>query len=243
MQRFIKMIGTRLLAGAVLTAVFFSPNIARADALTSIDKAYETYRTASSYLRTENTGLALLDLAATVDTWKEVQSAPAPAPLAKDPKYSDAINEIAAMLEKGLREAEAGDPKAARAAITPVRDVLFDLRRRNGMDTYADCITELNTAMDAVFAYRRPAPDMSDSKITDGMRKASKIYEQTLRKCRALAPATISSDPEFVRLFDGTKNSVESMYPAIDSGSANAVINVIRELISFDRIIFFRFGG
>jgi hypothetical protein len=243
MQRILKMTGTYFLSVTVFAAAFVFSGIARADALASIDKAYETYRTASSYLRTENTGLALLDLSATVSTWREVQSASAPAPLANDPKYADAINEIATLLQKGLSEAEAGDPKAARAAIMPVRDILFDLRRRNGMNTYADCITELNTAMDAVFAYRRPEPDMSDSKVISGMRDASKAYEQTLQKCRDLAPASISSDPEFIRLFDGTKNSVESMYPAIDSGSANAVINVIRELISFDRIIFFRFGG
>ncbi len=243
MQRILKMTGTCSLSVIVLATVLVSSGNVRADASASIDKAYETYRTASSYLRTENTGLALLDLAATVDIWKEVQSSDAPPPLAKDPKYADAINEIAALLEKGLSEAEAGDPKAARAAIMPVRDILFDLRRRNGMNTYADCITELNTAMDDVFAYRRPEPDMSDNKVISGMRDASKSYEQTLQKCRDLAPSSISSDPEFIRLFDGTRNSVESMYPAIDSGSANAVINVIRELISFDRIIFFRFGG
>lgn len=243
MQRFFKMTATCLLAGTCLAATITAPADARADATASIDKAYETYRTASSYLRTENTGLALLDLAATVDTWKEVQSAAPPPELAKDPKYADALKEIASLLDKGLSAAEAGDAKAARDAIMPVRDILFDLRRRNGMNTYADCITELNTAMDGVFYYRRPEPDMSDAKVIEGMRKASTVYQETLQKCRDLAPASISGDPEFIRLFDGTKNSVESMFPAIDSGSAGAVINVIRELISFDRIIFFRFGG
>jgi len=58
-----------------------------------------------------------------------------------------------------------------------------------------------------------------------------------------MAPTAIHSDIEFVRLFDGAESSVASLMPALDARDSQAVVNVLRELRSFDRILFFRFGG
>lgn len=231
------------MAGVAVAALWHGGAAFAADATAAIDEAYASYRAASNYLRTENAGLATLDLGATVDAWKKVASAPPPAQLAKDPRYADDVSKIALALDAGMAMADSGDTKAALTAIEPVRLILFDLRRRNGLDTYADCITELNGAMEDIFVYRRPEPDMSKPDVVKGLRDASTRYRDLLKKCRAMAPAAISGEAEFKRLYDGTENSVASMFPAIASGSANAVINVIRELRSFDRILFFRFGG
>lgn len=225
--------------GIALVGTLCAPSFA-ADAF---DAAYAPYRAASNYLRTENTGLASLDLAATLDAWQKVADSPAPAALAKDPQYKETVDKISAALALGMEKTEMGDPKAALAAIKPVRQLLMDLRRRNGIDTYADCITELNYVMDDIYVYRRPDPNMSDPAVVKNMRTLSEKYAGIIAKCRTLAPGDISADPEFVRLFDSTAESVASMLPAIDSGSANRVVNVIRELRSYDRIIFFRFGG
>jgi hypothetical protein len=71
----------------------------------------------------------------------------------------------------------------------------------------------------------------------------SRTYENLLKDCRSMAPAAYEKDPEFQRLFDGTLESVQSMYPAIESQEPERVVNVLRELRSFDRIIYFRFGS
>lgn len=233
----------KLLRAGVCAAAISVATPAHADGAAAIDEAYGAYRSASNYLRTENAGLAMLDLGAAIDAWKTVADAPAPAALAKDPRYANDVARIGAALNDGMAKAENGDTKAALAAIEPVREILFDLRRRNGLDTYPDCITELNAAMEDIYVYRRPEPDMSKPAVVDGMRSASARYQKLLAKCRSMAPASVAGSDEFKRLFDGTEKSVASMFPAIESGSANAVINVIRELRSFDRIVFFRFGG
>lgn len=211
-----------------------------------VGDAYAAYRAASNYLRTGNPGLASLELSGALESWRAVtanfKDAPLP-PYDEDKKFAGTLAEVEEMLAKGLAAAEEGDAAGGAKAVEPVRGALYEMRKRNGVRIYADCITELNRAMDVLFKHRRPEPDMQSDAVRAQITEESKAYAALLADCRSMAPADAEADPEFVRLFDGTKASVESMFPAIDSKSALAVINVLRELRSFDRIIYFRFGG
>lgn len=213
---------------------------------TAIGKAYAGYRAATSYLRTGNPGLASLEAAGALDALDEAiakYGATPPPAYAKDPTFNQTLTDIQDRLEKGLAEAEAGDTKGAAKTLAPVRDMLYELRKRNGVRLYADCITELNRAMEPLFRHRHETPDLANADVRAQVTTESRTYEGLLKDCRSLAPKGYEGDPEFRRLFDGTLESVQSMYPAIDSGEPGRVINVLRELRSFDRIIYFRFGG
>ena len=61
-------------------------------------------------------------------------------------------------------------------------------------------------------------------------------------RCRALAPESYVKDADFKRLYDGADASISSMPRAIERKDALGVVNILRELRSFDRIIFFKLG-
>jgi len=228
----------------------WSGTSARADATgdfnKSVGEAYASYRSAANYLRTGNPGLASLEIANALETWHkivETSSDQPPKPYDKDTSFSSTLSSIEKSLNTALSTAENGEDKESLQALEPIRDQLYDLRKRNGVRLYADCITELNRAIEPLYAYRHKMPDLSNVEVRNQLIDESEAYAKLLKECRSMAPAKQSKDQEFVRLFDGTENSVQSMFPAIDSGDANRVINVLRELRSFDRIIYFRFGG
>ncbi|WNJ98898.1 hypothetical protein L2D14_13580 [Thalassospiraceae bacterium LMO-JJ14] len=230
--------------------VFMTGTSARADRNTAfhdaLSEAYGGYRAATSYLRTENPGLASLEIAGALDVWRDIvqtyAGSPPPA-YAKDSSFRDTLSGIGKVLEAALAAAEEGDTKAAAKYLTPVRDTLYDLRKRNGVRLYADCITELNRAVEPLYKHRHLTPELGIPKVREQITGESRTYETLLLDCRGMAPKKYTEDPEFIRLFDGTTDSIRSMYPAIKSEDPVRVINVLRELRSFDRIIYFRFGG
>lgn len=211
-----------------------------------VSEAYGGYRAGTSYLRTGNPGLASLEIATALEAWRGILATFAdtpPAPYANDQDFAATLSGIEAKLSKALTQAENGDSKAAAETLLPVRDMIYSLRSRNGVRLYADCITELNRAVEPLFKHRHDTPDLDNEQVRAQITRESKTYENLLIDCRKMAPETYTGDQEFVRLFDGTLESIQSMYPAIDSKDPGRVINVLRELRSFDRIIYFRFGG
>lgn len=236
--------------GLLLLTLLAIPGIARSDTLTDfhtdVGSAYAAYRTATSYLRTGNAGLASLELSGAVDTWKVLSkkfSKQPPPGFDGDPKFAATMQDIQAALSKGMAASEADDAKTGLAVLDRVRGALYELRRRNGMRLYADCVTELNREMDALYEFRKTPPDFTKPGAGNAIKASAAVYAFLLADCRKLAPAALEADVEFQRLFDGTRASVESLVPATDSGNAGSVVNVLRELRSFDRIIYFRFGG
>lgn len=211
-----------------------------------VSASYGGYRAAMNYLRTGNPGLASLELGMAADDWQAVEraykSSPPPA-FANDNEFADTLADIGKALNSGLSSAADGNMKAAEKVLQPVRGMLYDLRKRNGVRVYADCITDLNIVMDRLYVFRRPAPELSNPDIRATIITDAGEYQKLVSSCRAMAPPPLHSNIEFVRLFDGAEASVALLTPAIEARDSQAVVNVLRELRSLDRILFFRFGG
>ena len=211
-----------------------------------VSEAYSGYRAAMNYLRTGNPGLASLELSAAVDGWQTVERtymSDPPAEFVKDDTFAATLSNVGKALNSGLDKSADGDMETAQEVLLPVRGMLFALRQRNGVRVYADCITDMNTVMDRLYVFRRPAPELGNTDVQSAIATDTRAYQKLLPTCRAMAPTAIHSDIEFVRLFDGAESSVASLMPALDARDSQAVVNVLRELRSFDRILFFRFGG
>ena len=211
-----------------------------------VAETYTAFRTAESYLRTGNAGLASLDIAYASDTWSAIsQDAKAnpPAAYTNDPEFKKTLIEVEQILSKTLAIAESGDAKQAYKMITPVRRLIYELRQRNGRRVYADCITELNAVMDKMYEYRHNPPDFSKPDVRIHTSKVQSEYAKKLDECIGMAPSASTKNPEFIRLTQSTQSSVETLAGAIESRETASYISILRELRSFDRIIFFRFGS
>lgn len=238
------------LVGLFFTFFFWSPNlVASAGELKAFNKqvasAYAPYRSAMFYLRTGNPDVAYLDLDAAVSAWQTVVERFGETPpdaFADDPGFSDTLTSVQKALESGRELLDENDQTAAAETLTLVRAELAALRSRNGVRVYSDCIDEMNAAMDRLWTYRHEPPDFADTGQVNAVKRDAAITEYLYRRCYEEASPERQNDDAFKRIFEGSLVSLPLIYDALDQGNEAMLINILRELRSFDRMIWLEFG-
>ncbi len=232
-----------------LVLLLFSSSVSGADEVSSFNDAIERvnqpYKSALFYLRTGNAGVAGLELDTARSAWTSVAEkygkAP-PKPLAKDPKWPTTLQDVSKAFDAGAKLATEGQSKEARSALLPIRELLHQMRRRNGLRVMADCVYDLNAFMDVLYHWRRNPADFNDPAVRKKATTASNKYIDQLKLCRSEASAELEANPDFKSVMDGAAKSAASLLKPIENKQPNAFINVLRELKSFDVIIFVRWG-
>lgn len=242
---------TRLLAAIAAALLLVAPlREAGAESRTqtfvrAVEEAYAPYRAAHFYLRTGNPFVAVLELESALTVWRDKVmpfAATLPDAFIEDAAFKATLDDIARRLADGHARAADGRAEAAVKVLDPIRPALAELRARNRISTYSDHVDRANAAMDALWEFRRNQPKLSDPAVRNALRRAAAFVEMAYEICRDEAPAAFRDDPEFRRLVDGTLESMAKMWPAIDAKDLTTVINILREVRSFDHILWMRFG-
>ncbi len=211
----------------------------------AVAATYHHYREAAFYLRTGNVGAGAIALEQAIAGWRAVREGFRDSPpdaYADDARWTANLDSIAADLDAGLAEADKGDGPAAAKALAPVRTTLGALRRRNGQWRFSDCVDVMNAEMDRLWKYRKAPPDLASVEAVDQAKEQAAITLHWYQRCRAEAPAELRDDMEFSRLFDGSTGSLKLIPEALNEKNEMRFINILREMRSFDRMIWLRFG-
>ena len=210
-----------------------------------VGAAMKHVRLAQFYLRTGNLAVAGAELDQATENWAAVTTAfgaKPPAELAGDGAFKADIAAIGGALETALAAVDGDDRDAAVARLKPVAGRLAALRKRNGLWIYSDCIAAMNRAMDAAWVYRRKPPDFGDPAQVAKMDKRLTALQHWYRRCYREAGPRERANPAFDRLFPGSLESIERLRRAAKDKSALRVVNNLRELRSFDRLIWLYLG-
>jgi hypothetical protein len=208
-------------------------------------EAYVHYREAAFYTRTGNTPVAGLALDEFVMKWAALVDRYAdspPAVYASDQKFGETLREILTRAESGLEALDADDPETAREAISPIRGMLGELRRRSGVVTWSDLVDELSAAMDVLARYRREVKDLDDADAVTRVREQAAAVAALFVRCNKEAAPDIAGDPEFRRLVDGAAGSMEKLMKSLETKDSLLFRIGIGELRSYERIMYLRFG-
>lgn len=208
-------------------------------------QAYPSYRQTMFYLRTDNHAVAALELDGFVEQWDaliERWAGKPPDSYAGDPVWAETLRDIGGRGKRALGSLDAGDGKGALEALAPVRGMLGDLRRRNGVVAFSDCVDELSAAMDIFAGYRRELRDLTDAKVVEPVRRHAAVVAYLFERCDRRAPAAIAEDAEFRRLMDGARVSMDRVWTGFATGDVRLYRIGIGELRSYERILFLRFG-
>lgn len=211
----------------------------------AVAEAFTHYRGALFYLRTENPAVAEFELQDAVALWsKKVMPFrdAAPDAFTDDPDWAVTLDQVSEGLRQGQDLARQSEIAAAITALQPLQAAMADLRARNGVRVFSDCIDEANAAMEALWVYRHDPPDFADSAEVNDLRAKTAVTAYLYARCQQTAPPEIVEAVEFQRIMEGSLLSLDRMWPAIDAGNSEAVINILRELRSFDRMLWLQFG-
>ncbi len=211
----------------------------------AVAESFAHYRGALFYLHTGNPAVADFELQSAVELWSNkvmpFRDAP-PDAFADDPQWAVTLDGVGAKLQRGQALAAQDQAEEAEAKLRPIHDEMAALRARNAVRVFSDCIDEANAAMDALWVFRHEPPDFSDPASVNTLRATTAVTAYLYRRCQEEAPPEIAEAPEFQRIMEGTLISLDRLWPAIDAGNAEVVISILREVRSFDRMLWLQFG-
>ena len=233
-----------------LLIVLLTAPMARASDLstfhTAVADAYGFYRSAMFYLRTGNAMVAGFELDQMRSRWSaltERYSSAPPDAYSDLPDFAERLRAIEERLAEAAKAATDGDAQGASQTLRPIRGELARTRAEAGVRVFSDCIDELNEAVAALFVYRREKPlDAESADHINDVKSKAAVVSYVLSRCDAQAPEAVRNDEEFRRLIDGMLPSTAGAFDAADAKDARGVVNYLRELYSFDRILYLRFG-
>jgi hypothetical protein len=211
----------------------------------AVAQAYDHYRGAVFYLRTGNAAVASIELDEAAALWRDTVlpfAARPPDAFADDPGFAAAITDLGGRLEQGAAQAAGGEIEAARDRLLPFRDGLAALRARSGIVVFSDHVDAANAAMDRLWVFRHEPPDWDDAAQVEALRAAVAVTVYAYGRCRDAAPVEVADTPEFQRLVTGALASLERLEPAIAARDTTAVVNTLREVRSFDQLLWLHFG-
>ncbi|MEE8351389.1 MAG: hypothetical protein V3R37_04260 [Rhodospirillales bacterium] len=236
---------------AALTSLLLITGLAGAEAGDARDfhkavaDAYGHYKEAIFYVRRGSVSVAAFEIEALIDKWRIVVDRFAdnrPDAYGAEPMWRKTLKEIDKRARDGLAAAARNDAKATRKYLEPIREVLFLLRRRNNVVVFSDYVDETNVAFRALFRFRHSPPDFTDENQVNRLRKALAETIRRYQKCRDAAPEAIAGEEQFKRLITDGLFYLNRMWAAIDEKNQLSIVNILRRVVSSDKILWMRFG-
>ena len=210
-----------------------------------VGAAMKHVRLAQFYLRTGNLAVAGAELDQATENWAAVTASfgrKPPGILVGDDGFGADLEAVAENLGDALAAVDRDDRDGAADSLEPVAGRLAALRKRNGLWIFSDCIAAMNRAMDAAWVYRRKPPDFGDPAQVAEMDRRLAALQHWYKRCYREAGPRERANPAFKRLFPGSLESVARLLRAARDRSALRVVNNLRELRSFDRLIWLYLG-
>lgn len=213
-----------------------------AAALNVISEAYAPYRMSLSYLRAGETDLSGVLLQQFIDKWQQMAkawTADPPVPFASDKQLKNSLGEILRTAQDAQVQLNAGDTSKATATLVRIRGMVGDIRHRNGIRTLSDCIDDISSKMDALWALRQ---SKFDSHNSSQAKQASAIVASLgpiVERCGQHRPS--QNGEQFARLIHQASSSLSGAKDALAAQDTDRFIRIVRELHSIDNILFQQF--
>lgn len=231
----------RLLVAAALAIAALHGQAA--DALTdAIDAAYPPYRTA---LFRTNAGAAdesVRAVAAARDAWAALRRRFAAGPVTpydRDAGFAKTLADVDDVYGRAAAEARDGRLAAAHETLEAVRDLIGELRRRNGVIAYSDHVNACHAQMEAVL---KEGPRQLEGAGLAALAMQVGVLDHLARKLDTEAQPTLRSQPGFADALRDVQVSVGALRQAVlaqDAGAARRALSALKA--PFSRL-FLHFG-
>lgn len=216
-----------------------------ADFNAAAEAAESHNRVVLGYLRNDNIDLAGVELDRLRAAWADLLhrfAGKRPAIFDGNALYGTVLTDISTRLVTADMMLNSGRPQVARQALDAIRADLYNLRKSAGIKVLADCVRDADAAMEALLPYNDPHLDWQKPTLAGAITEKVAHYAAVLGRCDEWADATVRANPDFRRLIDGSKASLNEVKEAVATRDADLLHRLLDELRSYDRLLAFRFG-
>ena len=234
---------TGIIAGIACLLSMGAPAFA-ADALTdAIGTAYAPYRVALFRTNGQSRPEAEQAIVQARDDWQTLAQRfgqSAPSPYDRDTRLPSTLAEVAAVYEKAEGEIRSGRLSQAHETLEAARELMADLRRRNGVIVFSDHMNAYHAQMELLLA-DGPAQTGQAAGLLRLLGQAGAL-EYLARRLRSEAPAPLAANDEFGRALAAVEQSVAALMQALLAQDAAQVREALGRLKKPYSQLFLKFG-
>jgi len=215
-----------------------------ADALTeALQKSYAHYRAAlyKTNGKSQAEARAVLDQAR--EGWARVASqfgVRPPSPYDQDKQLPQTFAAIDKVYAKASGEVDQGALGKAHATLEEVRDLLADLRKRNGVIVFSDHMNAYHAAMEEMVEDGVALLAKPDGKLRLMARIG--VLDYLAKNLKSEAPTELAANAEFTELAKGVAKSVADLEAVVLADKEEAVKEAINALKKPYSKMFLKFG-
>ena len=156
-----------------------------------------------------------------------------------DTRFASTLAEVTSVAEKAHVAISKGDLADAHEILEGIRDLLGDLRSRNGIITFSDRMNAYHEAMEHILM--KPYGGYDTNGLGE-LREDAAVLAYLFRRLETHAPAYFTDRNEFSQALNGVKVSVENLLAAARSADPGAVRQAVQKLKQPYAVLFLKFG-
>ena len=233
-----------LRAVAVLsTALVMGPAQAADRVTDAVQAAYGPYRTALFQTNGKSAEQASQAVAQAAESWKLLAArfvATPPAPYDRDGAFADTLRQVTTVYARADSQVQAGQLQQAHETLEQVRDLLAELRQRNGVVVYSDHMNAYHQQMEHVL--NGGAKTLAAEGGMLDMAAQVGVLDHLAEQLRLRAGPSLAGNGEFTALLQAVQDSVAALRLAVQRQDEAAVRAAIGKLKSPYSRLFLKFG-
>ncbi len=221
-----------ILCSALLVTLLSAPVRAADPATDAMQAAYAPYRTALFRTNSKAQPESEQAIAKARETWQSIVArfgANPPPPYDRDSGFAASLNRVASVLADAERQIREKQLAEAHETLEAARDVLSDLRRRNGITVYSDQMNAYHVEMEHLLT--------DGPKLVAGPQGPLRVMahvgrlEYLAARLRSEASPALQAEKDFGPLLKAVEDSVAALRQATlsqDPGAIGAAIGRLK---------------
>ena len=234
----------RLLLTALLASLMLVAPAHAADPVTqAMQSAYTPYRVALFRTNSQAQAESEQAMAQAVLAWRAIAqqfAAAPPGPYAQDAEFARTLGEVNSVLQKADEQVRARQLPQAHETLERVRDLLSELRQRNGVVVYSDHMNAYHEAMEHVLT-KGPALATGPQGPMQLMAEVGTL-NHLAERLGTQAPKALREHAEFAPAQQAVVASVQALRAALLAQDQAAVVKAIKALKPPYAKLFLKFG-
>lgn len=195
-----------------------------------LSRAYGHYRAALLNSNQSNKPGTESAIAAFDEAWSKqiaLRRETPPPHYADDPRWTETLDKVGAVIAKSKREVQGGDLAKAHVTLEEIRDLIGDLRLRNGTISYSDRVNSYHEQMEHVV--QRTYAANADGVAM--LREDVAVLAFLAAELEKFKPVDLAADEPFKQALGTLKSSVDALQAAVRSGGDAAQVGALKKAL------------
>lgn len=207
------------------------------------NQAYAPYRAALFRTNSKAQAESEQAMAQARQAWQAILdrfAAQPPIPYDKDPEFRTSLNAVVKVYEQAASEVGQGKLVQAHETLEQARDIMAELRRRNGVVVFSDHMNAYHAEMEHVLQQGAAMTSSPQAMLT--LVKRVGVLEYLAQRLRSETPKALKGDAEFGAALQALETSVAELQRAAMNQDAAAAREALGRLKGPYSRMFLKFG-